>query len=128
MIRTLSSHGYTLILIDKNYQYEHRLFMENKLGRKLRTHEIVHHINGIKTDNRLSNLELMTRSDHGKHHFSNGRGHKRIIRDDGIIYPSIHAAARAIGGIAINISRVIRGVYGYKTCKGFGFRYYNGNN
>jgi hypothetical protein len=32
--------------------------MENKLGRKLQRHESVHHINGIRNDNRLENLEL----------------------------------------------------------------------
>lgn len=46
----------------------HRLVMERKLGRKLGRHEVVHHINGNKTDNRLSNLELMTVSEHTKHH------------------------------------------------------------
>ena len=42
----------------------HRWLMEQKLGRRLLPDEDVHHINGIKDDNRLENLEVI---EHGKH-------------------------------------------------------------
>jgi len=46
----------------------HRHVMERKLGFHLRKDVIVHHINGIKTDNRFENLQLMTRKEYFKHH------------------------------------------------------------
>src|SRR5215510_6428306 len=42
--------------------------MEHCIGRLLTDNEVVHHINGIKTDNRGLNLQLMTRAEHIRHH------------------------------------------------------------
>ena len=64
----INSAGYKCIKIGDKYIYEHRLIMEEHLKRKLKSYEVVHHIDGNKLNNNIKNLKLMKKSEHDKLH------------------------------------------------------------
>lgn len=71
-----NAKGYIERHYGKEFLKEHRKVMQDFIGRKLSPNEVVHHKNGIKTDNRIENLEIMSKSHHDSIH--RGRGIKSL--------------------------------------------------
>ena len=75
----LNKYGYMRITINHKRVLEHRIIMGKIIGRPLTRKEKVHHINGIRHDNRLENLELF--KNHSDHMHYRHPHNKRIFID-----------------------------------------------
>jgi hypothetical protein len=89
---TNNVRGYIYIVSTRRTQpfrlAEHRIVLEEALGRRIAHCEEVHHINGVRDDNRLENLLLCVRKEHvaldrrndwrrGQHHSEETRAKMR---------------------------------------------------
>lgn len=67
--KRMAASGYVIRRLSSGHEdYEHRLIAEVILDRSLEAREVVHHINGRRSDNRISNLCVMDRRDHDAYH------------------------------------------------------------
>ena len=66
---SLKPNGYVEITMGENkHRGEHRVIMESRLCRKLKSGEVVHHKDGNRSNNNIDNLEVMSRAEHASHH------------------------------------------------------------
>lgn len=81
---SLKPNGYIEITTGENKgRLEHSVLMEAHIGRRLLPHECVHHIDGNRSNNKIENLQIMTRSEHARHHMkqrNKGRENERITK------------------------------------------------
>lgn len=109
---SLRNDGYVQHSIEKRKILTHILVVESFL-RELKPSEEINHINHIKTDNRLENLEIVSHSDNMKKAAERGKcGAKRVGRFDVEgnllqIYSSASSAARDIGILPSSLRNVI---------------------
>lgn len=67
--RYVRPDGYVSIKVGiREYALEHRLIAADQLGRPLGPDDQVHHINGVRDDNRPENLEVLTNAEHQRLH------------------------------------------------------------
>jgi hypothetical protein len=83
----VDSQGYVHILVNGKHVSEHRYVMEQKLGRKLRKGEVVHHLDGNRANNSPENLSLYASS--GKHSRDHCLG-KPNLKNRGRIPSTVH--------------------------------------
>lgn len=92
--KSVASNGYVIVLVGKQhhladvrgYAYEHRLVAEQKLGRRLKKGEVVHHRNGDKKDNTPDNIEIMASiAHHRQEHRVRNDGKKLIGQANPIV-------------------------------------------
>lgn len=131
ILKPFLSKGYLRVCLTNNDGYRkylcvHRMVMLAFHGN---SDLQVNHINGVKTDNRLSNLEYVTRSENMKHAYRIGlekpvdNGFRKRIRiincDEPKTFPSIRELCRVMKLDRRSVIRHLSGHPWHKTVKGY---------
>jgi hypothetical protein len=144
--QSLSSKGYYQINIANKSRRVHRLLAETFINNP-NLLETVNHINGDKLDNRLENLEWMSRSDNAKHsrevlgnksipysksnkehHLKGktGNNSKKVI-SNGVVYNSAYSAALYLFGDKEKGKQIRQAIKRGTTYRGINFNNYGTN-
>ena len=75
----VNKDGYRIVSEQGNHYKEHRRIVEDFIGRKLDASEIIHHKDGNRLNNNISNLQIMSRSTHAKLEWKNGKMHNSLL-------------------------------------------------
>jgi hypothetical protein len=86
--------GYRYVKTERhNWIPEHRLIAEREIGRKIRRHELVHHKNGNRSDNRPENLQILSISQHMNIHHEAERVGLRVQAGELFVFTAEQFAA-----------------------------------
>lgn len=103
-----------------NYYFvaQHRLMMEDHLGRKLGKDEVVHHVNFLKTDNRIDNLEVMSCADHIRVHNALPTGAGKVDLTDEMVREALQGRTTAEAAAHLGVNhQTLRNRFGYLLSK-----------
>lgn len=128
-------NGYKYRFVNGKRVFEHVLVMEKHIGRKLNANEVVHHIDHDRGNNDISNLQLMTKSEHSRLH------RKQELKDGKQLFGDLHERLkkRVIGTNSMGETLIFDSLSDarkagfihvwdccngrYKTSKGYAWRY-----